>query len=373
MKERLLIKGGSLIDSASGYLFTKKDILIEDGHFKKIAESILPEKDMKVLLLSGEFVSPGFIDAHAHVYRKISLGVEADEIGVRKGTTTIIDAGSAGPSNIEDFIEQDIKVSQTRVYSAMHYAKMGLKEPPEADEPEKYDLDLAANTYEKFKDYIVAIKARASRSCVGQLGITSIKEGKALAKRLNLPLIVHIGNPPPGILEVLDLMEEGDIITHAFHGKDNNLFTNGQLKPEAIAARNRRVLFDVGHGKDSFNFKVGALAKKLGFYPDIVSTDLHSLNYQGPVFSLSVTLDKMLALGYNLETCINMVTQMPATYLGLENLGRIKKGTLGDLTIFTVDEGTFDFTDSNQNILHGTRSINVRYTIVGGKIVMEKE
>jgi len=372
MGKKLLIKGGYLIDPARGYTRMKKDILIEGGCFAKIDTDIEAAEDMEVLALDGEYVAPGFIDAHAHVYRAVSLGIAADDVGVANGTTTIIDAGSAGPLNIEDFIERDIKTSKTRIYSAMHYAKAGLLNPPEADDPDKYDLDLSIKVYEKYKDYILAIKARASNTCVGQLGITSIQAGKTLAKSIGLPMMVHIGNMPPRIEEVLNLMEEGDIVTHAFHGKKNNLFAAGQMKPETQAARERGVIFDVGHGKDSFNFKVGALAKELGFYPDIISTDLHSQNYKGPVFSLSITMDKMLALGYDLETCIDRVTEKPAKYLGLLRLGKIEVGALGDLTIFTVDEGSFDFKDSNDNTLHGIQSIHVKHTIVGGDIVMSK-
>lgn len=372
MKKNLLIKGGLVIDPNNGYHSVKKDILIEEGVFKEIADTIEVGTDMEVLLLNGEYVSPGFIDVHAHVYTGVALGVDADEIGINLGTTTVIDAGSAGPVNMKDFIERDIKKNKTRIYCAMHFAKDGLLNPPEADQEDKYDSDLSLEAYETYKNYIVAIKARASKSCVGDYGITPIKAAKSLARSLNLPIMVHIGNMPPTIEEVLNIMEKDDIITHAFHGKANNLFDNGQIKPETQAARNRGVLFDIGHGKDSFNFSVGRLAKSLGFYPDLAGTDLHSANYKGPVYSQAVTLDKMLALGYDLETCIDKVTGSAAKSLNLDKLGKIIPGCYGDLTIFTLEEGNYEYIDSDDNKLAGTQSICVTHTVLDGEIVMSK-
>lgn len=370
--EQLFIKGGKLLDPASGFKGEKKDILIEDGLFTQIGEDIQPGAAAKVVTLDGEYVAPGFIDAHVHVYRGVSLGVTADDIGVKQGVTSVIDAGSAGPLNLKDFIENDIKKNQTRVFSAMHFAKIGLLSPPEADAEDKYDLDLAREVYKEYQEYIVGIKARASKSCVGDLGITSIKAGKELASSLHLPIMVHIGNMPPTIEEVLDIMEDGDVITHALHGKQNNLFTDGQLKPQTKRALERGVLFDVGHGKESFNFKTAALAKSLGFDPQIVSTDLHSKNVNGPVFSLSITLDKMLALGYDLEWCVDRVTRAPAEAYHLTGLGKIAPGYKADLTIFKLKDGEYQFTDSNNNQITGHQSIDVVHTVLGGGLVMSR-
>lgn len=372
MKNKLLIKGGRLIDPASGYRGEPKDILVEDGCFKQIAADLIPEPGVEVLTLDGEYVAPGFIDAHVHAYTAVPLGVDPDTIGIETGVTTVIDAGSAGPENIADFIARDIRTSRTRVFAAMHYAKTGLADPPEADREDKYDLELVKFGYEKYKEYIVAIKARASKSCVGKLGITSIRAGKQAANALGLPLMVHIGNMPPTIEEVLEVVGEGDVITHAFHGKANNLFVDGQLKAETKAARERGVLFDIGHGKESYNFHTGEIARKLGFEPDIISTDLHAQNYQGPVYSLSITLDKMLAMGFDLASCIDKVTYRPAKYYGLKRLGSIKEGYHGDLTIFAIDNGVYHFSDSDGNQVSGTQSIKVKYVVSGGEVAVDK-
>ena len=373
-KGNLLIKGGKLFDPARGYQGEQKDILIKEGKFVRIADAIEEEQGVQTLYLKGEYVSPGFIDIHTHVYSGASrLALCADEIGVAQGVTTVVDAGSAGPGNIADFIERDIKKSRTRVYAAMHYATDGLIAPPEADSPDKYDLQKGIDAYQKNKDYIVAVKARASQSCVGELGIVSIKAGYDLARAVGVPMLVHIGHMPPAIEDVLKLLDKGDLITHAFHGKDNNLFFDGKIKPETEEARKRGVLFDVGHGKDSFNFDTGRLAKSLEFYPDTISTDLHCKSWRTPVQSLCVTMDKFLALGYSLEFVVDRVTDKPARYLHLDYLGRLEEGAWGDVTIYTVEDKKNIFLDANKNEIEGRQAVTVRYAVVGGKIEMDTE
>lgn len=358
------------MDPAGGFDGTVKEILIVDGVIDKIADSIPIESDVEILLLSGEFVSPGFIDIHTHVYTRVSIGVPADHIGVMKGVTTIVDAGSAGPENMEDFVNRVISNSKTRVFSAMHYAKTGLLNMPEADEESKYDLDLAAEVYKQYADHIVAIKARASSSCTGQLGIKSIKAGKQLSAALGLPLYVHIGNMPPTVEDVLSVLEKGDIVTHAFHGKANNLFVDGKPKPETKDARMRGIYFDVGHGKESFSFETAMAAKASGFDPDVISSDLHAKNVDGPVYSLPVTMDKMMALGYPLSACIDMVTRAPARCMSLAGLGRLEAGCFADFTVFTLEKKETEFEDAAGGRLKGESSISVSYAIVGGVIEM---
>lgn len=372
LMDRILLTGGKLLDKSEGLLMAEKDILLSGGKIEKIAGQIRVEPDMKVMNLGGRIVSPGFIDIHAHVFPGSHLGVEPDSIGVPFGVTTICDAGTAGPENIEEFIENYIKPSKTRIFSEMHFSRKGLFIKPEADDPSKWDLDLAEEAYRKHKDYIVAIKARASNSTVGKLGIGPIKEAKKLAVRCGLPLYIHIGNPLPYIEEILAVMEKGDMITHSFHGKINGLLENGKIKPEVQAARDRGVFFDVGHGVASFNFNTARAAFSLGVIPDIVSTDLHIKNINGPVFSLPLTMDKMLALGISLEDCVEKVTAAPAAIFSMKGLGKLKEGYTADITVFHMEEGNYEYHDADGNDLIGHTSIHPDCAIVGGVVEMLK-
>lgn len=371
---KLLLKNGYLLDKSERLIRYKADVLVEDGYISAIGEN-LEAADAEVIDCDGLFVAPGFIDVHTHVYSKVtSLGVEADRVGVESGVTTVCDAGTAGPENLQDFIDTVISKSRTRVFSEMHFSKRGLEITPEADDESKYDFDLAEKVYNENKKYICAIKARASNTTVGELGIKPIKEAAEFAKRIGLPLYVHIGRALPYIEEVLDTLGKGDIITHTFHGKESNwMLKDGKVKQEALRARARGVLFDVGHGEASFSFKTAKIAFPQGFIPDTVSTDLHARNVDGPVYSLTITMDKMMALGLSLEDVVEMVTAKPSEYFRFSvPIGKLKTGYCADFTIFELQNGEYHYLDSDKNELSGNTKIVPHYAIVAGKVEMKR-
>ncbi len=244
----ILLKNGNLIDRSENLLHESADVLIKDGMIAKIGPNI-EEKAEVVIDCEGKYVSAGFIDAHVHCFPGCpGLGLDADTIGVRQGVTSVIDAGTAGPENFEQFIEEVVKPAKTRVFSSMNYSRKGLWVKPEGDDEAKWDLDMAEEVYHRHPDIIKAIKARASNTCVGKLGIVPIKAAKSLAERCGLPLYVHIGNPLPVITDTLEVMQKDDILTHCWHGKGNNLMVDGEIRKETQQARDRGVRFDVGHG-----------------------------------------------------------------------------------------------------------------------------
>ena len=366
---RLLIKNGTLIDKSENILFSKKDILIDGEKIMCIADKINAEVE-ETIDCTGLFVSAGFIDIHTHVFPGApGLGIAPDPIGVEQGVTTVIDAGTAGPENFDRFVEEVVKTSKTRVLSEMNYSKKGLWVKPEGDDESKWDIELAEHVYRQHSDIIVAIKARASNTCVGSLGIKPIKVAKELASRCGIPLYVHIGHALPLIEDTLAVMQKGDMLTHCFHGKDNNLQENGIMKKETINAKERGVKFDVGHGVASFNFNLMKSALAQNFYPDCISTDLHLKSWKHPVNSLSETMDKLIALGLSLEDAICDVTSNPAEILNLKGLGKLKEGNIADITIFHVDFGEANYLDSDGNELIGHSTIKPDIAIVGGKVM----
>ncbi len=77
--------------------------------------------------------------------------------------------------------------------------------------------------------------------------------------------MVHIGNNPPNLDEIADLLTSGDIITHCYNGKPNRILTpGGELRASVARALRRGVRLDVGHGSASFSFAVAKHAIALG-------------------------------------------------------------------------------------------------------------
>ncbi|MTI46274.1 amidohydrolase/deacetylase family metallohydrolase [Sporosalibacterium faouarense] len=371
MRDCLLIKSGTLLDVESGFKYLKKDIYIEDGIIKEIGDDLLDFKDnCSILQLDGEIVSPGFIDIHTHVYNGAGLGIDPDIVGIKSGVTTLFDAGSSGAKNFKDFYEGTIEKSKTGVISLLNIAYSGLEQLRyEIADPKNIIIEATKNVVEENRDYIKGIKARASASTVGDLGIKPIEIAKQVASDLGIPLVVHIGNYPPKIEDVLKLMDSGDVITHCFHGKPNGLLNeNGDIKDETLEALKRGVLFDIGHGTSSFNFNIAEKAISKGFYPHIISTDIYKQNYNGPVYSLPVTINKMMALGMSLEDCISKVTTVPANTFNLNNIGMLNRGYKADITIFKINNSPMELEDSEGNVRETNKHIEVKYAIKNGEL-----
>lgn len=333
---KLLIKNGTLLSPDSGYRNVRKDIYIEDGMIAKIDDKIrIDEHITEVIDARGKIVTPGFIDIHTHCYPDSTIGLPPDVLGIERGSTSILDAGSSGADTYEDFRERYINTARTKVFTLLNVSKEGLIRGHELDAEEKIDVVALKRIVEKYGDSIVGLKARASASVVGKMGITPIKRAARLAKELGKPLMIHVGNYPPALKEVLQLVDKGDIITHAYHGKKGGIFEEeGTIIREALMARDRGVLFDVGHGVASFSLRVFEKALAKGFDCDLISTDLHKENYEGPVYNLASVVNKIIACGEGLEDAIAKCTSAPAAAYGLKNLGKIEIGYIADFNIF---------------------------------------
>lgn len=359
----LLIQNGQLLSPVNGYRGEKKDILIRDGKIAEIEDSISAE-GVSVVDASGCYVTPGFIDIHTHCYPKAFLGLEPDVLGLKRGATTILDAGSSGADNYEDFRRNFIDKSRTKVFTLLNVSKEGLIRGHELDSMDKLDEAALKKTLEQYKDNIVGLKARASASVVGQMGLTPIAEAAALAKETGKPLMVHVGNYPPALTEVLKLLGRNDIVTHAYHGKKGGILNEeGGIISEALEARERGVLFDIGHGVASFSLRVFEKALAKGFDCDLISTDLHVENYEGPVYNIASVMSKILNCGNTPEQVIHKCTCAPARHFGLKGLGELKTGYTADLNLITVDPCSEEIADSIGDTVMLKQKITVRKTV----------
>ena len=369
----MLIKNGKLTDKSMGYAFVQRDIRIEDGIITEIGENLKQNENEEILNIDGNIITPGFIDIHTHVYYgKTAIGIDPDKVGVELGVTSVIDAGTSGADTFEDFYSRIIKNSKTRVFAFLNIASTGLETLHELSDMSNIDFEKTKKIVEKYKGTIIGIKARASSSVVGKNGIAPIKKAKEIAKELGLPIMVHIGNAPPEVGEVLNLLEKGDIITHCYHNKENNLIKDIGVLPEALEAKKRGVLFDIGHGNSSFSFDIGEKAVKSGFLPDFLSTDIYDKNIDEPVKSQINTLNKMLYLGLDLEECIQKLTKEPAEKLSLGNIGQIKTGFKADFTIFELVENFVELTDSVNKTVKQRPYVNGKYAVVDGIVYKSK-
>ncbi|WP_313625685.1 amidohydrolase/deacetylase family metallohydrolase [Kosakonia sp.] len=365
----LLLRRARLVDD------TVTDIAIAAGKIAALGDIDGPAA--KSVDLRGEhYVSAGWIDSHVHCYPNSPIyHDEPDSVGIQSGVTTVIDAGSTGADDIDDFYAITRKAS-TDVYALLNISRVGLIAQNELANLNNIDADAAREAIKRHPDFIVGLKARMSSSVVGDNGITPLQRAKVIQQENgDLPLMVHIGNNPPNLDEIAELLTSGDIITHCYNGKPNRILTpSGELRASVTRAIARGVRLDVGHGSASFSFAVAQQAIALGILPQTISSDIYCRNrIDGPVRSLANVMAKFLAIGMSLPQVIACVTDHAADGLRLQHKGRLAVGFDADLTIFDLKRQPVLFTDAENETLQAEQILTPLAAIRAGKGYMTEQ
>lgn len=374
----VLIRGGDVLDPSQG-LRGPRDVALAFGRVAKVAPagSIDPAAAAVAVDATGRLVVPGLIDLHTHVYAGGSeLVIPADEVCGASGSTTVVDAGTSGAHTIGGLrrLARDLR---TRIYCFVHIATIGLAGHPvgESLNLDHLDVDAAAYAVRSHDGFCIGIKVRQTRNIVGDNGLEPLRRAVRAAETAQCPVMVHIGNAPEPLPALLELLRPGDVVTHCFTGTGNGVVDDQYRILDACrAARERGVRFDLGHGRGSFSFRIAKAGAEQDFWPDTISTDLHSASVNHPVVDLPTTLSKFLHLGMPLEEVVARATIAPAQWInaGLppsareELLGTLQEGAPGDLAVLAQEEGECPLYDSYGNHEVAARRLVATNTVRGG-------
>ncbi len=347
MSTGLRIAGGRVLDPASG-VDEVCDVYVRDGRFVTMHD--LADVDAETIDATGLTVVPGLIDFHVHVYEGVShYGIDADRYCIDRGVTTALDAGSAGSQTFPGLARYVLPNLRTEIYCYLNVSSSGLLIPEVGElEDDRYLVpEKAIAVAREYPDLIVGIKVRIGRRMTADTQ-RQFETAKSISRETGLPLMVHITDTTLELVDVLSMLEAGDTVTHCFHGKAGKVVDEaGQAHPYVLAAMERGVLFDVGHGRGSFSFDVARAAVATGASPQIVSSDLHVYCADGPAFDQVTTMSKMIHVGMPFEDVIEASTIAPARAMGKSHLiGSLAMGHQADVTILDVEEGQFAFGDT---------------------------
>src|ERR1041384_2964087 len=278
----LILKGGRVIDPSQN-IDRVTDVAFSGGKVAKVGDGLTDATETRDV--SGYIVTPGLIELHTHVYwGRTSLGIDAEEFCRTSGVTTAIDTGSAGPGNFAGFRKHVIERSDVRILAYLHISFAGIyafSKTVMVGESEEMRLMApieAVQVADANRDVVMGIKVRGGRGSRGIHGAAALAIALQAAKEAGLPLMCHIDFPPPSYEEVVQKLRPGDVLTHAFRPFPNAPCDHqGKVKDVVLAARARGVKFDISHGKGSFAFKPAAAMPGTGFYPDTISSDVHTL------------------------------------------------------------------------------------------------
>ena len=122
----VLIRGGRVVDP-SQELSGRYDVGIRDGRIAEVAQLIDPAGWREVIEADGRIVTPGFIDLHAHVFEGVShYAINADKYCLSRGSTTVLDLGSAGAQTFPSFRKNVIEVQATRIRALLNISVTGM-------------------------------------------------------------------------------------------------------------------------------------------------------------------------------------------------------------------------------------------------------
>jgi dihydroorotase len=343
------------------------------------AAALMPSPRGLALVPGGEaggdlYLSPGWVDLHTHVYDGFTeLGVPADDVGLSNGVHVVADAGSAGEATIDGFARYLVPSARTRLRAWLNIGSHGLVHLREVSDLAWIDVDRTLAAIARHRGLICGVKVRSSGDIVGSMGLQPLELARLVAREAGLPLMVHIGEAPPLIDDVLDRLRQGDVVTHCFHGKVGTPWQpDGSPSGSLRRALERGVRLDVGHGRASFSFQVAERAIAAGWLPGSISTDLHVRNIGGPVQSLATTMTKLLGLGMGLSHVIAAVTTHPRRVLACEEPWLGERGLIRHATLFQVVEGPAGrhaYTDAHGVAREFGRRVIPRAAIVNGELL----
>ena len=368
----VILKGGRVIDPRSG-LDAVTDVTIDGGRISHVG-SAAPSIGAVVQDASGCLVLPGLVDFHTHVFfGGTSLAVQAEPFAARSGVVTFVDAGTAGATNFQGFRDYVIRPSRLRILAYLNISYAGIFAwTPTLMFGECTDLRLldpfeCVRVARENPGHIVGIKVRLGRYASGSRGIAPLEIALQVAEEARLPVMAHIDYPPPGYREILSRLRPGDVLTHCYKPFPNSLLSvDGAVRDGVLEARERGVIFDIGHGTASFGLRSARGLLEAGFPPDIISSDIHSMSAGSGEFDLLTVMSKFLALGMDVKEIVAAVTSAPARALGRSDFGALAPGMPADVTLLRIEEGRFTYPDSvGENIEAKSRFVLERLYVGG--------
>jgi dihydroorotase len=372
----------------------RRDVAFAWGRVAAVAPpgGIDPGAARIVIEAAGKLVVPGLVDLHAHVYVGGSeLVVPADEVCPPSGCTTVVDAGTAGGNTMLGLRLLAQRHVRTRVFAFVHISGIGLAGHPHGESRDLVYLDpeLAARTVLAHRDFVLGVKVRQTDRLVGSNGLEPLRRAIAAAEMAEqamqlepggagrrVPVMVHVGGTPAPLAEVLELLRPGDVVTHCFTGNRPCVVdAAGRPDPACVSAQERGVHFDVGHGAGSFSLAVAQAAAEAGFWPNTISTDLHSMSIGSKAVDMPTTMSKFLGFGLPLEAVVARSTWAPAQFIANvfgphfrePLLGSLQVGAPGDAAILEPQTGEFSFQDSLGTTWTGRERLAPVHCILGGR------
>ena len=376
----LLLKGGHVIDHKN-HINQRMDVAVTGDRIARVAPEIERGLATTVVDASDSYVTPGLIDIHVHAYHTREpegLSVVIDHHAPKSGVTTVVDTGTAGAKHFLHFKRTVIDMAKTRIFALINIVKSGMIGDFEQDIREM-DAELAASIVLAYPDICVGIKTAHYWTELPEDEMhpiwAAVDRSLEAADICKKPLMVDFWPRENRTYQdlILKKMRRGDIHTHMYAQQFPVLDENKKPNDFLFEARERGIIFDVGHGAGSFWFRQAIPAMAGGWKPDSISTDLHIGNINGPVTDMLTTMSKFLNMGMPLEELICRSTVTPAEEIGHPELGTLSEGAEADIAVLKLEQGRFGFVDCGRAKYFGSQKLTCHMTLRAGKVIYDPE
>jgi dihydroorotase len=295
----------------------------------------------RVIDLGDAVVLPGLVDLHCHPDKRPSgskYGVDPDVEFLPRGVTTALSQGDAGASDWEDYVAETLERSRTSIMMALNLSRRGeaMAEPSLAVRADA-DPKACARVVASDPNRIWGIAVNTARTVTGDNDPRDMLDRAIRAADMaGVPVLVGSRRETDVSLdEQLAHLRRGDVVTYCFSGTPENILDDrdGTVRDSVRAARERGVLFDIGHGMSSFDFRIAEAAVAQGFPPDTISTDQYRRHVgSNPQHDLPRTISKLIAAGMPEMDAFRAATARPAEVLRRPGeAGTLKPGAAADL------------------------------------------
>jgi dihydroorotase len=370
----LLLCGGTVVNPATK-VNQKLDVGITGDRVTAIQGNLSRTGAKKTLDVTGCYVTPGLIDFHVHSYWGVNpYGCNLDSLCLATGVTTTMDAGSAGPINLLGFRKLVYESSKTRMLGFIALAQHGvLNAPGELLNLGFADSDGTAQAVSDNRDIGVGVKVRLHKKAIGENSREALRLAIKAGAATRTPIMVHVGDTAIGMDEIADTLRPGDIITHCYTPQKPSIVDDkGKLLPLVRKAKDRGVIFDVGHASGHFDFNLVQRAMGDGLLPDTISSDLHGRMTQpgfGIVGDLPTTLTKFLPLGLSIEEIIACCTINAARAVGWQDrIGSLEVGREADIAVLQILDDPVTLRDSTGGEKLHKQRIAAKWTVRAGEV-----
>lgn len=353
MAQPILIKNGRIWD---GERFFFGDVLTEGDKISRIEPEITCEKAY-VYDAAGKIVSAGLIDPHIHArgLSSTEYAISPEAVSFPFGVTAVAEAYS-------NFGDQ--RTVEQWAVKAVVFAGSKI-------ENNNLDREVTADRIAQYGDKAIGIKMSFDSTSRHIWDITPLQEACALARERGLKMLVHCNHSPTPMLDIVETLAPGDILTHVYHGGENTC-----LEADFAAlrlAREKGVTLDAGFaGHIHTDFGVLRTAFAAGCFPDTISTDItcSSAFRRGGRYGLTMAMSMARTAGMEETEILRAVTSAAAASLGMgDQWGHLKPGGTADIAVLEYADEGFDLTDKAGNNLASREGYRCLLTVCNGQVV----